>query len=489
MRRDEIGQNPDIELAQTTESGDSWTWYQAILAQEVQRIAGLVYVAPEVLNPTTSGDMDRIAALKAVAKEKTRTLPFKSAINEYLELQGKLARRLEEIGLSPQANKDQLEFGMKASFIKLIHTFDPEFIISSDELSSLLAETSIFKDRAKIIERLFEFQGTEKELFRSESRYIWNQSEQDLTVYASQRLIETLQMTRFLGLIPFESLAKLRRSKIVVLGASVAASTLELLAALGVAAQIEFIDDGELEPSNGPRMPAGKTSDYRSNGQPKVFALADILFGRNPYGQFIPHRGRVVFSEEEKRPEKDDRTLSELVTDDVAFVVEVVDGPREKTRVRLEMEQHHPQIPIVFPADVGNNAFTGLEDSAAGNYFNQSLTPAQQEFIRRVANKGLASLNEAEKTLLLIVGNQLPAEHKLQVISGPFGGIEPWLSQTPIAARQSAAVGASAMLWHLSTGEGLGKNLTFQNGLSSLQPPFSPEAKKILDKINSLVTQ
>jgi hypothetical protein len=99
-----------------------------------------------------------------------------------------------------------------------------------------------------------------------------------------------LMISRCLGLIPLAVLEKLRRLKIRTFGASVAASTLELLASLG-AEDISCLDAGLIDPTNIPRLPM---ADVFSIGQPKAQALVERLSRRNPYGRFQAGVGRAV---------------------------------------------------------------------------------------------------------------------------------------------------------------------------------------------------
>lgn len=466
---------------------------QRALIQELANNQEESWVPPEIINPTTPEGKLRLETLNATYFDQSDNAlpgrvnaPFHSAVSEFLSLKGHYEKQLARIGLNQQASQDEIAQAYRQLFKNqvLAHAQTLNIEISAAGIDQLTAESILFKDVARLTHELMSIESTDD--FSDHARFIWDENEHALSLYVSEEIDSILKKTRMLGLVPYEVIDKLSSTKILVLGASVAASTIDLLVAMG-ARNIEFIDDGELDPSNGQKMPAGVTADYNSNGKAKVYALAKNIYTRNPYGDFIARKGRAVVTEEEKRSGPQDILLSSLITDDTGLVIEVVDDSVMKMKIRLIMEEKYPEIPLLFIADVGNNAFAGLEDVGKGKYFNQQLSDSQLEFLKKLGTEGLSSPLDAITGIFLMVKDQLPEEHKLQALTGRFGGIVPFLSQTGIAARQSASIAVSEFVSYLQGKDVIGRNI--QQGESSLAfvDNLSPLAQKTLDEIFDLV--
>ena len=143
--------------------------------------------------------------------------------------------------------------------------------------------------------------------------------------YIGAELSWLVNISRSLGLIPFQTLLKLRTTRVRVLGASVAASTIDLLASLGCE-DISFVDDGLIDPSNIPRLPMANVQNI---GVAKSQALALRLLRRNPYGNFRAVIGKAVKSAEELLSEQD--VTADAFIADADVIIEVVDDIQLKS--------------------------------------------------------------------------------------------------------------------------------------------------------------
>jgi hypothetical protein len=462
---------------------------QQALLKELAGTRETTWLPPEVLNPNIPEDAMRLDEISAETSSDRIRTPFDSALKEFCSLQNYYKHHLEMLGLEQASSVAEIKTAYTELFKSQVMADAQAKNSSLDEQSvgRIAEESIIFGDVARLTHELMALQtGSD---FSEHVRFIWDPNDKLLSAYISEEMDSLLKKTRMLGLIPFEVIDKLQSMKIVVLGASVAASTVDLLVAMG-ARDIEFIDDGELDPSNGQKMPAGPTADFNSNGTSKVHALAQSIYQRNPFGNFVPHRGRVVMDEAEKRPTTDDKTLDEMMTPDTGLVIEVIDDPQTKMKIRMHMQEKYPETPISFIADVGNDAFAGLENSGDGKYFNQELTGQQEEYLKKIAKEGYSSRLDALTAIFLMVKDQLPSDHKLQVMLGRYGGIIPFLAQTGIAARESSYIAVSEVLQYLQNKDITGNNLTKQTSPDTLVPKLSSSATQTLDEIfNLAITQ
>jgi hypothetical protein len=248
-----------------------------------------------------------------------------------------------------------------------------------------------------------------------------------------------LMISRCLGLIPLAVLEKLRRLKIRTFGASVAASTLELLASLG-AEDISCLDAGLIDPTNIPRLPM---ADVFSIGQPKAQALVERLSRRNPYGRFQAGVGRAVSTVAE-RLSADDVLVDEFISD-AELIVEVIDDIQMKSYIQTVALKKRPGVPILFIADLGNqpvvNVVRATQDGEVEFPFGRVWTEDE----RRILDEVIQDHTLIPQAAYLMVKESLPVEHQLQFQLNVHGAMPFW-SQTPIASRLSAGLAAKAVI-------------------------------------------
>lgn len=238
-----------------------------------------------------------------------------------------------------------------------------------------------------------------------------------------------LSVSRCLGLVSLASLVKLRSTKIRVLGASVAASTVELLASLG-AEDISCADAGLIDPTNVPRLPM---ADLFNIGTLKSQALVEHLQRRNPYGKFIA-------LEENLTPESVHAFLA-----DADLIIEVIDDIPMKSYVQTVALSRKPGTPLLFIADLGNQPLVKVVRADEQGYverpFGRKWSVSERKILMDVQHDSRLIPQAAQ----LMVKESLPPEHALQLQFNVLG-IMPFWSQTPIASRMSAAMAAISVL-------------------------------------------
>jgi len=260
-----------------------------------------------------------------------------------------------------------------------------------------------------------------------------------------------LAVSRCLGLIEMSRLQKLRHAKIRVIGASVAAATVDLLVSLG-SEHISCIDPGSIDLSNLPRLPEGKLS---SVGQSKSDQLVCQLLAKNPYGHFQSYCARVICQETD-RQQKNDVLLDEFIAD-ADIIIEVVDSLKVKVYAQTVALNKKPAVPLIFIADVGNAPIVKVVRSAEGSVelpFGKRSSSFEKELFAHILSTQELALRSEEGTQLLqqlayiTVKDELPPEQAIQYFCWCIGLIPFW-SQTPIASRLSAGMAATAVLQEL----------------------------------------
>lgn len=255
--------------------------------------------------------------------------------------------------------------------------------------------------------------------------------------YLSPDAHRFLADARLIGLIPLDIVTKLRHHPIISIGASVAASTLDLLVSQG-AENITLVDGGILEPSNMPRMPQG---DYRDNGQPKVEVVARNLRARNPFLNLTLHRGRAL-ADDTINLDEGDITFSQLLSGlHDPIIIEAIDHPNTKIGLRRWLRQNLPHALLMMPTDVGLYPFVSVEQGDKEPLFNQP------DF-----DTGKDTSNNPLAAVYAIVNSDFPADHQAQFLSITAKMMTSW-SQTPMSARESAVIATKLALHFLRDGQ------------------------------------
>lgn len=246
-----------------------------------------------------------------------------------------------------------------------------------------------------------------------------------------------LQLSRNVGLLKLSALRRLKTLKIKAVGSSVAAATLELLVDLGCL-NIEVVDDGEIEPSNIPRLPMG---DISTLGKSKCEVLVERLHSRSPFGKFLAVRGRVIATE------LDRNQSSDILIDDFVqgadLLIEVIDDIRIKCILHTDTLCKHPTLPLLFIADLGTRPQVCVVRHSEGKPFGRDWNVRETALLNQA--KSSPTPPNVQQAAYLMVKEALPAQHFLQFVLST-NDIMPYWAQTPISSRLSAAQAALAVL-------------------------------------------
>ncbi len=367
----------------------------------------------------------------------------------------------------------------RAAFARLPEAAQTDPVALQTEIISRLTRSVVAEDREKIVAQLaeifhrydFVFQDLlafghdlQAQLARSTNldngmELLYWQDTKELVKYVRPDLHRLLNRSRMLGLVPFETLEKLRNLKIRCIGASVAAQLLDMLGSFG-AEQILFADAGNLELSNGPRLTTGM-ADVNQLGRSKASQLLTGLFHRNPYAYHQAFE-QVVAPDHLQTTQTDNASfpLSEFVQN-ADLIIEVIDSPVDKMKIRLQLSAQKNQTPVLFVADISPVPIAGLEDSA-GNYFNQPKP--QQAWLDRLTSIATASnpLQQKATGILAItemLGGSIPEKHLMSTLL-IAAGLQPFLSQDPADSRFNAALAARLVLKMLQGEAVTGRNYT-----------------------------
>lgn len=305
-----------------------------------------------------------------------------------------------------------------------------------------------------------------------DARWIYDPNTRTLTKYLGQEAHILLGRSRFLGLIPFTTLEAIENTNFLSLGASVAASSLDLLAAMGAGERgaVTFIDFGEMAPSNQRRMPRG---DFRDNGMPKITALMQQLYGRNPHGHYYGLHAKAG-------PQNGENEISfdRLCGNDPDVIFEVIDRSDLKTIFRRWLTQEYPNPLLLMTADVGNYPFVSVELPSAGKHFNQKNIyekPSEVERLSQIPSSPIEFL----RSIYLMVQEAFPPEHQAQFLMVALKLIPFW-SQTPIAARETSAMAAKIAIKHFQNEQSQNQLVTLKNTPNNLYPLYTTEQEKLI---------
>jgi hypothetical protein len=284
-------------------------------------------------------------------------------------------------------------------------------------------------------------------------RLLYYASSKELFLYVRPEAHRLLRRARMLGLIPFEVLDKLEKLPIKVIGASVAAFTIDLLASCG-AQNIEWTDAGYLANTNGGRLP-GAMGNIGNLGRSKAQVLLKMLYEKEPYANFTANHGVI----QAKATGAEGELTLEEYSKDAGLLIEVVDKGALKILFRLIIDQQQIDVPLVWIADIAPDPIAGIEGT---QFFNQAATPQQwQERLTSIMTA--PDMSQKRAGLLLAVTemlqNELSAEHTMSLLMTAVGAQDFW-SQTPIDSRASAALTVGLVLQFLEGKDVVGKNYT-----------------------------
>lgn len=474
-------------------------------ADEVERVVDLLS-DQEAETPRTNGSIEIIDHHTPAGEKRLKELieagalaadslkPFQHGSKEIQELKAFFRNsfpRLDEApSLDASALKENSEFLNQAveqvrSIIieRLSNMIPSEADITREEIEDAFNSTTIIEDLTYLAYNIAKRASPES--LQEESRYIYDQANHRLVKVIGAEADRLSKMSRLVGLIPFELIHRLKDLKIKVVGASVAASSIHLLAALG-AENIEFADPGKLDPSNSPRMPGGATSDATTVGRGKARALKQELQRLRWYGKYLDRLDKVVCSDD---PGEGELPVDALL-EDADIVIEVVDDALTKHQLREWIQNHRPDLVTVFAADYGaNHPVVSISHPQEEGYrhFNQSLDTAQRAFLQNLVD-GKFENDPAMflKAIYLIVKDELPADHQLQLLTVAIG-LMPFFSQTPITSRGSAVMVAEAVLRHLNGEDLSDRNLTLDDASGTFIQASPEQESKISEIINALL--
>ncbi len=436
-----------------------------------------VYQPPQILDLSVSDD--RMKFTNIISDTENKITPeisqYSAAREELLELNEVFLSVMEKLQISKDSDAKSIAIAVK-------NTFGQFEGLSSEGFEALVSQmdtSGIFTDYATLANSVL----TATAKLEEDARWIYYPNEKRIIKYLGIHAHRALSMSRMFALVPFEAIQRLRETQFVVAGASVAASTIDMLVSLG-AENIIMGDAGKLAPSNIPRMPAGSTGSLLSLGEFKAQTLASNLSLRNPYGKFDPFSGFVLVDEKD-RVQDADRMLGDIIKQQDpqnVKVIEVVDDAATKVKIRNYLKENYPEISVFFIGDVGNNPFAGIEDPLMGDFFNQAFSDNQRVFLDNVAHNG-ASPIEKLQAVILMVGDSLPSEHKVQLLFVALG-LVPYFSQTPIASRLSSSF-AGILALSSDQPQVTGTNRSLQDVPTTLFPGLSKSA--VADLFNNVL--
>ncbi len=307
------------------------------------------------------------------------------------------------------------------------------------EAAELLENSAVIEDLVWFSQQLLSVSSPQQIV--EEARWIKDPQTHLYSLSVGPELQWLLTVSRCLGLIRLETLRRLRQTKIRVLGASVAAASVDLLASLGCE-DISCVDPGLIELSNLPRLPMAQVHNV---GCPKSAVLAQHLLRRHPYGKFQAVVGRAVQSLTER--EVADVPIEQFLRD-ADVILEVVDDIQTKTYVQTVALQKKPDTPLIFIADLGVKPVVKVvktdKESKITRPFGRRWTASE----RKVLDAAVTDSTKTAQAAYLMIKEDLPAEQALQFLLSCVG-VMPFWSQTPVASRQSSALAALAILEEL----------------------------------------
>jgi hypothetical protein len=382
--------------------------------------------------------IDALAELKIEVNET----PFTSGQEEIQELQ----THFENLEILKGATNHQ-ELLIIISEILTVQTG-----LDKNKIKALLEKTFFIKDLFTFIKRL---EALTAEKLEEEAKY-FEDPDDKLFKMIGPEAKKILNESRILGLIPLEAIEKLRNLNIVVIGASVAASTIELLVSLG-AENITFVDPGELTISGEGKLPTD-LADFRKTGNNKALELKNACLKRNPHGNFEAINARVTL--EKQAPEGYISIYDLLINADL--VIEVIDDPNVKFGLRPIMANDYPNIPLMGLADLGAGYGTAWFEKA-NDAFNQIINNERLGQIINGLRDALKNNDPNFRQLLHravfeIVREDFPPDHALIFLLNALGILTDW-PQTGIAARQSSAIASMLILQWLHTGKYEAENI------------------------------
>ena len=424
----------------------------------------------EILDFHDAAGAARLRALWSTAPPGRRALtPFLTAVREIRALRrhfGGLVRAAGGPDALPGWLADRTAHELRG---RGLAPPQMQTILRAVHSTGILSETAAFA--AALVSPDFSNEQLERN-----ARWIHLPSSARVFKYVGVGAHRLLAFSRLLGLIRFDTVQRLRTARVRSMGASVAASTLDLLVALG-SEDIAFADPGVLETSNLPRMPGGMGS-VAALGRPKAIVLAELLYARNPYGTYraivapltvsggpaearVPKKGArprqsppmSALGLENRGARNSDEPpaghrsespasmeLDEFLSD-ADMVLEVVDQVDLKVVARERMAKIGPHVPLLFLTDAGSDPSAGMELGIHGTVFGQRMGSEERAQLRARSRAGRFDFCAAEYAL---VRGHVPLEAALQLMFAGLGVIPFW-SQTPISARESAALGTK--LW------------------------------------------
>ncbi len=313
-----------------------------------------------------------------------------------------------------------------------------------------------------------------KQLDPIEKVYVHTPTSKHTYEYVTKEVHQFLTHSRFLGIVPFNTLNKLKDQPILSIGASVGASTLDQLVSAG-AENSTLIDDGFLEPSNQPRMPIG---NIIHNGQSKIKTVLEQQYARNPFGNYKAIAGRIVPTAEDKQTPQD-IAFDEVINGN-EVIIEAIDSVAIKIKLRQYLRTYHPNTPLFMPTDVGINPYVSVEQGAANPLFNQPIfeDPNAINFLLDHQEAGLSAVYH-------MVESHFPHEHVAEFVAIRLGLINFW-SQIPSSARESGAMTTLLLLKYLQDGKIESKNYTNLNLPETLMPYSSIDQQNISTIARSL---
>lgn len=433
-------------------------------------------IGSESLGMLMSDDVAWRQCSLEVVEVMSRLMPGKVSLVQYNSAVVELMEMASDLEKNPNSSEEMIErvVGKIMNGVKGIERERVESLVRANPLSEDLAWISQEAQRL----------GLDLETINKDAKWFLNPLSGHVFKYIGEEALDLLRMYRLLGLIPLETIRKLGRQKIAVAGASASARLVDMLVALG-AKDLLVVDKGLVSTAKLSLYP-GFMGSSEADGMYKVVALLAQIAGRNPYAKLDFRVGLVKPDGETMDP--GDLSFGEFGVDKDE-ILEVVDDPWIKSKLRKYFAKYFPNIPIVFIADLGNQPVAGIEYPSGGQHFHQDISPSEWERMQSLAGEiaqggKLAIMGEALKAVWRMVKKELPSAHALQFVYCLLGMMPSW-SQSAIAGEESAVIASKLILSHLSGGGVYDKNYQGGNVKSALVPKFTRKQQNTLNKVMS----
>lgn len=453
------------------------------MTQKSEVIARVKELAPELTNPNEKlirelmpsdvalrpCPVDLVNLMCVTTPEKVNLTSYNSAVAEWM----KMHNELTEI----PHNREDFVNTTKSRLVENTKGIEPH------RLESLVRSTPIHEDLPWLAEEVVAL-GNGLDQVNERAEWFLDPLNGQAFKCIGVKEMELMRMYRLLGLVSFESLRRLRDTRVVVAGASAAARTLDLVVALG-AKHLTVIDNGRTDAVKANLLP-GFAGSVQAFGMYKTTALLAQLQSRNPRGNFD---FRVGLLQPDGMAKEGDMEFKEFAASGDLFMT-VIDWVWYQSEVREYMAKLQPEAKIAFLADLGNVPPVWLERVGDLKHYNREFAAEEWERMRKLPGGIVPGSTEFMREALGIIWRMTesdqPPEHALQLIFTALGITKGW-SQSVIAGAEAAVVMSKTILSHLGGKEVVGHKFNATTVNSMLVPEIPDEDKVTLEEVQKQI--